>query len=81
MRVPFECESFARMSVREHRALLQIRSGKFVGGAFDHEDVVFRSDVNQIEIAVSSLIVGWIRNELTVYAANADCTMARQRNV
>ena len=41
-----------RVSVRELERLDELRFRQFVGRAFDHDDVVFGADVNEIEIAL-----------------------------
>ena len=43
---------FARVSVRELERLHEFGFRQFIGRAFDHDDVVFRADVNEIEIAL-----------------------------
>ena len=42
---------FTRMPMRELERLDEIVFRNFVGRAFDHDDVVFGADVNEIEIA------------------------------
>ena len=55
---------------------------QFVGGAFDHNHVVFRADVNQIEIAVSALRVRWVRDELAIHPADTHgANRSAERNV
>ena len=44
----------------------------FEGVAFDHDDLVFRADVDEIDIAVEALGVSWVGDELAVDATDAD---------
>ena len=57
---------FARMSMRELERLDEIRFRNFVRRAFDHDDVVFGADVNEIEIALVAFIVRRVGDELAV---------------
>ena len=59
------------MSVRELERFHELLFRHFLRGAFNHDDVVFRADVNQIEIAVSALVVRWVRDELAIHATHA----------
>ena len=61
----------ARVLMRELERLHEVRFRNFVGRAFDHDDVVFQSHVNQIEIALLALGVSRVCDELAVHAANA----------
>src|SRR5437762_4061243 len=62
----------ARVSLGELQCFYELRFWQFIGGAFDHDDIVFRADINQIEIALNSLGMGRIRDELAVHSPNAD---------
>ena len=42
----------ARVSVSEFQRFQEFRFRQFVGGTFDHDDIVFGADINQIEIAL-----------------------------
>ena len=43
-----------------------------MSSTLDHDHVVFSANVNEVEIALIPLVVRWVRNELTIYAANSD---------
>src|SRR4051794_39786746 len=60
------------MSVRKIERLDEFSLRQFVGSAFDHDDVVFGPDVNEIEIALLALGVSGIGDELTVNASDAN---------
>ena len=45
-----------------------------MSGAFNHDDIVFCADVNEIEVAHLALDVSRVRNELAIDAAHAHCT-------
>ena len=60
--------------MREFERFHEIRLRNFVSRAFNHDDVVFGSDINQIEIALDTLIMRWVGNELTVDASDAHRT-------
>ncbi len=45
---------------------------KFVGSAFDHDDLVFAADVDVVEVAFLAFGVGGVDDELSVNAADAD---------
>ena len=47
---------------------------EFVRLAFDHDDVGLVADVDEVEIAVSALVVGRVDDELSVHAADAHRT-------
>ena len=49
----------------------EFRFGKFVGLTFDHDDVGFVADIDQIKVAVFALLVGRVDHELSVDAADA----------
>ena len=61
-----DADHFLRVPVRELERLDEIGFGQFQGGAFDHDDVVFRADVNEIEIALVPLVVGRVGDELAI---------------
>ncbi len=72
----------AGMSVGELERLDEFLFGNFLRGAFDHDDVVFGADVNEVEIAIVALIVGWVGDELAVHATDAHrADRAGERNV
>ena len=56
--------------MREFERFYEIRFRNLVGRAFNHDHVVFHSDVNQIEIALLPLRVSRVRYELAVNAAH-----------
>ena len=73
---------FAGMSVRELERSHKLDFRQFLGRAFDHDHVVFRPDVNKIEIAVSALRVRWIRDELAIHATDTHrANRSGKRNV
>ena len=57
--------------MRELERLDELFFGQFLRGAFDHDDVVFGADVNEIEIALLALGVGRVRDELAIDATDA----------
>ena len=59
--------------MRELQRFQELRFRQLVGGSFDHDDVVFGADVDQIEITVHAIGVTGIGNELAVDPANPDC--------
>ena len=68
--------------MRELECFHEIRLRNFVGRAFNHDDVVFGADVNQIEIALLAFSVRRVRDELPVDATNAHrADRAGKRNV
>ncbi len=70
------------MHVREVERLDEFFFRQLHGGAFDHDDVVFRADVNQIEIAVVSFVVGRVGDEFAIDPADPDrADWAGKRNV
>ncbi len=72
----------AGMSVGELERLDEFLFGHFLRGAFDHDDVVFRADVNEIEIARVTLVVRRVRDELAIDATHAHrANRAGERNV
>ena len=55
---------------------------QLVGGTFDHDDVGLVADVNEVEVAVETLGLRWVDDELTIDAADAHGTDgAREGNV
>ncbi len=72
----------ARMSVCELKRSHKLDFWQFLGGAFDHDHVVFRTDVNKIEIAVSALRVRWVSDELAIHATDTHgANRSGKRNV
>ena len=70
------------MPVGELERLDELRFRNLLGGAFDHDDVVFRADVNQIEIAFVALLVRRIGDELAIHATDAHrADRSGERNV
>ena len=55
------------MPMRKLKRFHEISFGEFLGRAFDHKDVVFRADINQVEVALFAFGVCWISDELTVH--------------
>ena len=51
---------------------LEFSFGEFFGTAFDHERFVFRANVNEVEIALGILVMGWIRDKFSRNACNAN---------
>ena len=49
----------------------ELRFGKFLGIAFDHDDFGFAADVNEIEIAFFTLGMCGIGHELAIDPAHA----------
>ena len=43
----------------EFERLDELLFGQFLGGAFDHDDVVLRADINEVEVA-DSRICAWV---------------------
>ena len=55
---------------------------KFVSGTFDHDDLGFVTDVNEIEIALLTHSVRWVHNKLAVHTTDTDCAdRTCERNV
>ena len=81
--VPFACESSrARAHARTRAPSRTPLPATALARAFDHDDVVFGADVNQIEIALHALGVRRIGNELAVDPADADrADWSVERNV
>ena len=70
------------MSVRELERLDESSSGSSSADAFDHDDVVFGADVNEIEIALLAFVVRRVGDELAVHAADAHgADRAGKRNI
>src|ERR1043166_3472169 len=59
------------MSVRERESVPKFGFRQFLGRTFDHNYFVFGTNIDKVEIALSSLRVRWVRDELAVYPANA----------
>ena len=73
---------FAGVSVRELERFDELGLRHFLGCAFDHDDVVFRADINKIEIALFALGVRRVGDELAVDAADAHgADRAGKRNI
>ena len=58
--------------MREVQRLDELGFGNFVSRTFDHDDVVFGTDVNEIQITLLALGMSGIGNELAVYSADAN---------
>ena len=70
------------MSVRELERSHKLDFRHFLGCAFDHDYVVFRADVNKIEIALSALRVRWVRDELAIHTTDTHgANRSSERNV
>src|SRR5438477_2965269 len=75
-------DHFARMLMGKVERLHEISFGNFPGRAFDHDNVVLSSDINQIEVALFALRMRRVRDELPVDATDADSTdRSGKRNV
>ena len=75
-------DHLARMPMRKLERLHEISFGNFSGRAFDHDDVVFRADINQIEIALFALGVRRVGDELPVHATDPNrADRSGKRNV
>src|SRR5207237_6314255 len=75
-------DHFARMPVGKFERLQEISFGNFPGRAFNHDNVVFRADINQIEVALFALRMRRVRDELPVHAADTHSTdWSGKRNV
>ena len=59
------------MPVRELERFDKFSFRHFLCRAFDHDHVVFRADVNKIEIALGALVMCRVGNELAINATNA----------
>ena len=57
--------------VGEAKRRVEVRFGNLLGGAFDHDDVGFAADVNEIEVAFDALGVRGVGNECAVDPAHA----------
>ena len=72
----------ARVPMRELERFHEIRFRNFVGRAFNHDDVVFRADINKIEIALFAFDVSRVGDELAIHAADAHgADRSGERNV
>src|SRR4026207_1968583 len=60
--------------MREFQSFDKLLFRQLIGSAFDHDDVVFGADVDQIEITMHAIGVGGISNELAVDSADPNCT-------
>ncbi len=70
------------MAVRELKRLYELSFRHLLGGAFDHDHIVFRADVNNIEIALGALAVRRVGHKLAVHAADTDsANWPGERNV
>ena len=77
-----DADHFAGVPVREFERLDELLLRQFVGGAFDHDDVVLGADVNEIEVALAPLVMGRVGDELAVDATDAHgADRAGERNV
>ncbi len=60
----------------------EVGLGQFLGFTFDHDHVVFGADVDEVQIAVRTLAVGRVGDELAIDAADAHGShRAGERNV
>ncbi len=50
----------------------EIRLGNLLGGSFEHDDVGGIADINEVQVAFARLAVGWVGDEFTVQAPDAD---------
>ena len=62
----------ACMFMRELERFHEFGFRQFVRRAFDHNHIVFGADVNKIEIALGTLRMGRVSDELAVYSAYAN---------
>src|SRR5213083_3146240 len=62
----------ACMFMRELERFYEFGFRQFVRRAFDHNHIVFGADVNKIEIALGTLRMGRVSDELAVYSAYAN---------
>src|SRR5260221_11628186 len=60
------------MAMRELERFHELRLRQLVGRAFNHDDIAFGSDVDQIEVALDPLAVSRVGDEFTVYATNSN---------
>ena len=66
-----DADHFAGVPMRKFERLDELILRQFVGGAFDHDDVVLSADVNQIKVALLTLGMGRVGDELAVDTTNA----------
>ena len=77
-----DADHFAGVTVSKFKRLDELILWQFVGGAFDHDYVVLSADVNQIKIALLTLGMGRIGDELAVDTTDAHGTdWAVERNI
>ncbi len=70
------------MFVREFERFNEIGLWHFIRRPFDHEDIVFYTHINKIEIALRALRVRGVGDELAIHAADAhSADRAGKRNV
>src|SRR5262245_59422422 len=70
------------MPMRELQRIQELHFRQLIGGAFDHDDVVFGADVDQVEVTMHAIGVSGIGNELAVDAADPNRTdWSLERNV
>ena len=66
----------------EVEGFIEVRFGKFCGGAFDHDDLLTIADIDEVEVAVLAVRVGRVDNKLAIDAADANgADWACERNV
>ena len=65
-------DHLAGVSMRELHRLDEIFLGHFVRRAFDHDHIVFRAHINEVEITLITLVMGRVGDELPVHPADAD---------
>src|SRR5262245_40457182 len=60
-----------RMVMRELECFCKFSFRHLLCRAFDHDHIVFSADINEVEVTLSTLVMGRVGNELSVYATNA----------
>ena len=66
-----DANHFAGVPVRKLERLDELIFRQFVGGAFEHDDVVLSADIDQIEIALLPLGMGRVGDKLAVDTTDA----------
>ena len=66
-------DHFTGVPVCELERFHKIILGNFIGRAFDHDDVVFCADINEIEVTLLALSVRRVSDELSIHATDPDC--------
>ena len=70
------------MPLRELQRIQEVCFRQLVGSPFDHDDIIFGADVDQIEITMHAIGVSRIGNELAVDPPNPHRTdWSLERNV